>query len=111
MSEQLKSAEVEQKSLILSVLVPIAKKLKHLSGFVAVSKKKAVSTIFECRVSGCPNCCADSNTRDIGLVGGAKGWKILVGGKGGRKPGQIKDSYLLVAIWLLTSEKRNFCKL
>ncbi|MGL4799673.1 MAG: hypothetical protein ACRCWY_09825 [Cellulosilyticaceae bacterium] len=37
-------------------------------------------------VSGCPNSCSDSHTRDIGLIGTAKGWRIYVGGKGGRKP-------------------------
>lgn len=37
-------------------------------------------------VSGCPNSCSDSHTRDIGLIGVAKGWRVYVGGKGGRKP-------------------------
>lgn len=37
-------------------------------------------------VSGCPNSCADSHTRDIGLIGGPKGWSVYVGGKGGVKP-------------------------
>lgn len=37
-------------------------------------------------VSGCPNSCADSHTRDIGLIGGGKGWMVYVGGKGGVKP-------------------------
>lgn len=37
-------------------------------------------------VSGCPNSCADSHTRDIGLIGGGKGWMVYVGGKGGIKP-------------------------
>lgn len=37
-------------------------------------------------VSGCPNSCADSHTRDIGLIGGGKGWIIYVGGKGGVRP-------------------------
>lgn len=37
-------------------------------------------------VSGCPNSCADSHTRDIGLIGGPKGWTVYVGGKGGVKP-------------------------
>lgn len=37
-------------------------------------------------VSGCPNSCSDSHTRDIGLIGTSKGWRIYVGGKGGRKP-------------------------
>lgn len=37
-------------------------------------------------VSGCPNSCSDSHTRDIGLIGTSKGWRVYVGGKGGRKP-------------------------
>lgn len=37
-------------------------------------------------VSGCPNSCADSHTRDIGLIGTPKGWIVYVGGKGGIKP-------------------------
>lgn len=37
-------------------------------------------------VSGCPNSCADSHTRDIGLIGTRKGWTIYVGGRGGAKP-------------------------
>jgi NAD(P)H-nitrite reductase large subunit len=31
-------------------------------------------------VSGCPNCCAESKVRDIGLMGTKKGWKVFVGG-------------------------------
>jgi len=34
-------------------------------------------------VSGCPNQCAETQLKDIGLVGTAKGWRVLVGGKGG----------------------------
>ncbi|MEG1257346.1 NAD(P)/FAD-dependent oxidoreductase [Clostridium sp.] len=37
-------------------------------------------------VSGCPNACGDSHTRDIGLIGGVKGWMLYIGGKGGVKP-------------------------
>ena len=37
-------------------------------------------------VSGCPNSCGDSHTRDIGIIGGGKGWMVVVGGKGGAKP-------------------------
>lgn len=36
-------------------------------------------------VSGCPNQCAETNFKDIGLVGTARGWKVLVGGCGGGK--------------------------
>jgi NAD(P)H-nitrite reductase large subunit len=37
-------------------------------------------------VSGCPNQCAETAVKDIGLVGGAKGWTIFVGGCGGMNP-------------------------
>jgi NAD(P)H-nitrite reductase len=37
-------------------------------------------------VSGCPNCCAESNLRDIGLVGVKKGYKLMIGGCGGANP-------------------------
>ncbi len=41
---------------------------------------------FKIGVSGCPNQCAETCIKDIGLVGMPKGWKILVGGNGGGKP-------------------------
>ena len=37
-------------------------------------------------VSGCPNQCAETCIKDIGLVGFGKGWKILVGGSAGALP-------------------------
>jgi len=37
-------------------------------------------------VSGCPNQCAETCIKDVGLVGMPKGWKIYVGGNGGAKP-------------------------
>lgn len=37
-------------------------------------------------VSGCPNQCAETCIKDIGLVGFGKGWKLLVGGNGGALP-------------------------
>jgi NAD(P)H-nitrite reductase large subunit len=37
-------------------------------------------------VSGCPNQCAETCIKDIGLVGMPNGWKLLVGGNGGAKP-------------------------
>lgn len=45
-------------------------------------------------VSGCPNSCADSAFKDIGLIGGGKGWMFYVGGKGGAKP-RIADRIAL----------------
>ncbi|WP_461834025.1 NAD(P)/FAD-dependent oxidoreductase [Desulfothermus sp.] len=41
---------------------------------------------FKIGVSGCPNCCADSWFKDIGLIGTSKGWQVVVGGNGGSKP-------------------------
>jgi NAD(P)H-nitrite reductase large subunit len=40
---------------------------------------------FKLGVSGCPNQCAETCIKDIGLVGAPKGWKLLVGGNGGAK--------------------------
>lgn len=37
-------------------------------------------------VSGCPNQCAETGFKDIGLVGTPKGWRVLVGGSGGAMP-------------------------
>ena len=37
-------------------------------------------------VSGCPVQCAETCIKDIGLVGTSKGWRLLVGGKGGSNP-------------------------
>ncbi|HOX04135.1 MAG TPA: NAD(P)/FAD-dependent oxidoreductase [Candidatus Paceibacterota bacterium] len=37
-------------------------------------------------VSGCPFQCAETSFKDIGLVGTAKGWRVLVGGNGGASP-------------------------
>ena len=37
-------------------------------------------------VSGCPNQCAETCIKDIGLVGLKNGWKVFVGGNGGGKP-------------------------
>ena len=37
-------------------------------------------------VSGCPNQCAETTFKDIGLVGTPKGWRVLVGGNGGALP-------------------------
>lgn len=42
-------------------------------------------------VSGCPNQCAETCIKDIGLVGKPKGWTLLVGGNGGAKPRLAKE--------------------
>jgi NAD(P)H-nitrite reductase large subunit len=41
---------------------------------------------FKMGVSGCPNQCAETCIKDIGLIGTPKGWRLLVGGNGGAKP-------------------------
>ena len=41
---------------------------------------------FKLGVSGCPNQCAETCIKDIGLVGMKNGWKLLVGGNGGGRP-------------------------
>jgi NAD(P)H-nitrite reductase large subunit len=35
---------------------------------------------FKIGVSGCPNNCSESSIKDLGLVGAAKGWRVLTGG-------------------------------
>jgi NAD(P)H-nitrite reductase large subunit len=42
---------------------------------------------FKMGVSGCPNSCAESAIKDVGLVGMQKGWRVLAGGfASGLKP-------------------------
>jgi len=46
---------------------------------------------FKMSVSGCPNDCCEGFIRDLALIGGHAGWKIMVGGNGGSRPrmGQV----------------------
>jgi NAD(P)H-nitrite reductase large subunit len=37
-------------------------------------------------VSGCPRCCSESHTRDIGIVATPKGWSLFFGGNAGTRP-------------------------
>lgn len=37
-------------------------------------------------VSGCPNDCAETCIKDIGLIGSPRGWHLSVGGNGGSQP-------------------------
>ncbi|MFH7319657.1 NAD(P)/FAD-dependent oxidoreductase [Desulfurivibrio sp. D14AmB] len=37
-------------------------------------------------VSGCPNQCGESSVKDIGYIGKAKGWTIVVGGNAASRP-------------------------
>jgi NAD(P)H-nitrite reductase large subunit len=77
---------------------------------------------FKMSVSGCPNDCSESFIRDLGLIGGPKGWKILVGGNGGSRPRMAQllvdevatDEEALAVVerlvsWLATAEKK--CRL
>jgi len=41
---------------------------------------------FKIGVSGCPNQCAETCIKDVGLVGMKNGWKLFVGGNGGGRP-------------------------
>ncbi|MBB6637488.1 nitrite reductase large subunit NirB [Cohnella thailandensis] len=40
---------------------------------------------FKMAVNGCPRNCAESGTKDLGIVGNDGGWEIFVGGNGGIK--------------------------
>jgi len=37
-------------------------------------------------VSGCQRCCSESQLRDVGIIGTARGWMVFFGGNGGTKP-------------------------
>jgi NAD(P)H-nitrite reductase large subunit len=41
---------------------------------------------FKISVSGCPNQCTETATKDIGIVGAKQGWDLWVGGAGGSNP-------------------------
>ena len=41
---------------------------------------------FKMAVSGCKICCAESWVRDLGMIGGVDGWKVVVGGNVGITP-------------------------
>ncbi len=55
-------------------------------------------------VSGCPRCCSESHTRDIGIIGTTKGWMVFFGGNGGTRP-RFGD---LIA-WDLTANEAADC--
>lgn len=50
---------------------------------------------FKMAVNGCPRNCAESCTKDIGIVGNEGGWEILIGGNGGTKA-RLADSFCKV---------------
>lgn len=37
-------------------------------------------------ISGCPRCCSESHTRDIGIMGTPNGWTVMFGGNAGTRP-------------------------
>jgi len=41
---------------------------------------------FKIGVAGCPNQCAEPSIKDLGFIGKAKGWSVLVGGNAASKP-------------------------
>jgi NAD(P)H-nitrite reductase large subunit len=47
---------------------------------------KAMPGKLKVSVSGCPNQCTETATKDIGLVGTRQGWDLWVGGMGGVNP-------------------------
>lgn len=55
-------------------------------------------------VSGCPRCCSESHTRDIGIIGTTRGWMVFFGGNGGTRP-RFGD---LIA-WDLTASEAVDC--
>lgn len=61
----------------------------------AIGLAKSVDELFNDRtfpakikigISGCPRCCGESHTRDIGIMGTNKGWTVLFGGNAGTRP-------------------------
>jgi len=46
---------------------------------------------FKIGVSGCPNQCAETCIKDIGLVGMKNGWRLFAGGNGGGRPRLSKE--------------------
>jgi len=41
---------------------------------------------FKIGVSGCPNQCGESSVKDLGFIGKAKGWTMMVGGNAASRP-------------------------
>ncbi|RIX60593.1 NAD(P)/FAD-dependent oxidoreductase [Paenibacillus nanensis] len=50
---------------------------------------------FKMAVNGCPRNCAESGTKDLGIVGNDGGWEVYVGGNGGIK---MKEAELLCKV-------------
>lgn len=61
----------------------------------SIGLSRAIEDIFKDRsfpakikigISGCPRCCSESHTRDIGIIATPKGWTIFFGGNAGTRP-------------------------
>ena len=68
-------------------------------------------------VSGCPNCCAESYIKDLGLIGTKKGWKLVVGGNAASKPAlaqlvgeELTDDEAMAAIDKIMNWYKDFPK-
>jgi NAD(P)H-nitrite reductase large subunit len=59
-------------------------------GFARIIDEQFKDQIFPAKikigVSGCPRCCGESHTRDIGIMGTNRGWTVFFGGNGGTRP-------------------------
>jgi NAD(P)H-nitrite reductase large subunit len=49
-------------------------------------KDQAFPAKIKIGVSGCPRCCSESHTRDIGMVATPNGWTVFFGGNAGTRP-------------------------
>src|SRR5512137_2993053 len=49
-------------------------------------KDKIFPAKIKIGVSGCPRCCSESHTRDIGIVATPNGWTVFFGGNAGTRP-------------------------
>jgi len=52
----------------------------------ALFKDQTFPAKIKIGISGCPRCCGESHTRDIGIIGTNRGWTVLFGGNGGTRP-------------------------
>lgn len=52
----------------------------------AVFRDQTFPAKIKIGVSGCPRCCGESHTRDIGVMGTNRGWTVFFGGNGGTRP-------------------------
>ncbi|EFK12370.1 nitrite/sulfite reductase ferredoxin domain protein [delta proteobacterium NaphS2] len=72
---------------------------------------------FKMGVSGCPNCCAESYIKDLGLIGTKKGWRLVVGGNAASRPSlaqqvadELTDDEAMAAIDKIMTWYKNFPK-